>query len=171
MTLWLRAAVYAVLFVFLSLQVVRGETCILPTETTDPILISISYDEPQGMVFELDINALQSLPLESFDTSTIWTDGIQTFQGVRLKVMLDCLNVESGVLTLIAQNDYSVEIPYDEIDEKGQLLAFARNGDLMTLRDKGPIWLVYPYDQNPIYQTEKAYSRSIWQLDRIIISR
>ena len=35
------------------------------------------------------------------------------------------------------------------------------------MRDKGPLWIIYPYDQNTDYQTEVIYSRSIWQLDRI----
>jgi hypothetical protein len=49
----------------------------------------------------------------------------------------------------------------------GPIVAFARNGAPMPLRDKGPLWIVYPYDSNPDYQSELIYSRSIWQLDRI----
>ena len=37
----------------------------------------------------------------------------------------------------------------------------------MSLRDKGPLWIVYPFDSNPSYSTEVTYARSIWQLDRI----
>ena len=41
------------------------------------------------------------------------------------------------------------------------------NGDVMLVRNKGPLWVVYPYDENPEYRSEVIYSRSIWQLDRI----
>jgi hypothetical protein len=37
----------------------------------------------------------------------------------------------------------------------------------MSIREKGPLWLVYPYDLNKAYQSETIYSRSIWQLVRI----
>jgi hypothetical protein len=37
----------------------------------------------------------------------------------------------------------------------------------MTVRDKGPLWIVYPYDAKPEYRQELIYSRSIWQLDHI----
>jgi hypothetical protein len=32
------------------------------------------------------------------------------------------------------------------------------------VRDKGPLWVVYPYDSKPDYQSELIYVRSIWQL-------
>ena len=37
----------------------------------------------------------------------------------------------------------------------------------MTVRDKGPFWIIYPFDSNPDYQSEVIYSRSIWQLNRL----
>ncbi|WP_296762669.1 hypothetical protein [Sediminimonas sp.] len=41
----------------------------------------------------------------------------------------------------------------------------------MTLRDKGPVWLLYPFDSAPRFRTELHYARSVWQLDRIEIAR
>ena len=52
-------------------------------------------------------------------------------------------------------------------DEQHSVLAFLRNGDEMSVRDKGPLWVVYPYDSTPEYQSELIYSRSVWQLARI----
>ena len=46
-------------------------------------------------------------------------------------------------------------------------MAFLNNGEPMSIRDKGPLWIIYPFDDNPDYQTEVIYSRSIWQLDQI----
>jgi hypothetical protein len=36
----------------------------------------------------------------------------------------------------------------------------------MSVRDKGPLWVIYPYDSDD-YRSEVIYSRSIWQLDRL----
>ncbi|MEC8574513.1 MAG: oxidoreductase, partial [Pseudomonadota bacterium] len=41
----------------------------------------------------------------------------------------------------------------------------------MSLRDKGPLWIVYPFDSDPAYQTEAIYSRSIWQLEEITVTK
>jgi hypothetical protein len=38
----------------------------------------------------------------------------------------------------------------------------------MTVREKGPLWIVYPYDKNEKFQTEEIYARSVWSLWKII---
>ena len=118
----------------------------------------------------LDRAALAMLPQDGFSTTTIWTDGIQEFKGVRLRKFADCLGINSGLLTLIATNDYLIEIPVDELRADGALIAYERNGAPMATRDKGPLWLVYPYDADPEFRTETVYAQSIWQLDRIEVS-
>jgi hypothetical protein len=45
------------------------------------------------------------------------------------------------------------------------------NGAEMSIRDKGPLWIVYPYDASDDFRSEVVYSRSIWQLDRIEVIR
>jgi len=39
----------------------------------------------------------------------------------------------------------------------------------MSVREKGPLWVIYPYDSDAKFRTEVIYSRSIWQLDRLAI--
>jgi hypothetical protein len=60
-----------------------------------------------------------------------------------------------------------VSIPVSDATSGGPIIAFARNGEAMSVREKGPLWIVYPYDADPAYQSETIYARSIWQLDRI----
>ncbi len=120
-----------------------------------------------GEVTTLDMDALQAMDVVEFETSTIWTEGTQTFTGVSLSTFLDDLGVTEGNLKATAINDYAVEIPVSDGVENGPIIAYMRNGELMSVRDKGPLWIVYPYDADPTYQTEVVYSRSIWQLDRI----
>lgn len=121
------------------------------------------------LTHRLDLAALTALPQETFQTSTIWTEGVQAFSGVPLTALLDWLEVEDGTVMLIAQNDYQIRIPVKDIKKQKGLLAHHRNGKAMSLRDKGPLWLVYPYDSAAIYRSETIYAQSIWQLDRIVI--
>jgi len=118
-----------------------------------------------------DRTALEVLPKDSFETSTIWTEGLQRFEGVRLHALVQELGISDGTLWLTAINDYMVEMPVSELRADGALLAHTRNGAPMTARDKGPLWVVFPYDENPRWQTETVYARSIWQLDRIEVER
>ena len=36
-----------------------------------------------------------------------------------------------------------------------------------SVRDKGPLFLVYPFDTNPETYNEKYFSRSVWQIKEI----
>lgn len=114
-----------------------------------------------------DRAALEALPVAEFETTTIWTEGPQKFRGVRMRVLLDQYGVTSGMLQLTAVNDYAIEIDAGSFRADGAILAYDRNGEAMTLRTKGPLWLVYPYDSSPDFRSELIYSNSIWQLDRI----
>jgi hypothetical protein len=110
---------------------------------------------------------LEALPVVEFTTTTTWTDGPQTFTGVELHDLLERLGVEGGTLRAFAVNDYAVDIPVEDAVEGGPIVAYLWNGAAMSVRDKGPLWIVYPYDSNRDYRSEVIYSRSIWQLERM----
>lgn len=127
-------------------------------------------DSPGGDspgVAKFDAARLAALPRREFTTSTIWTEGVQSFSGVELRSLIDHLGVSSGTLKITAVNDYSIQIPVSEVAAGGALLADLRDGKPMTVRDKGPLWLVYPYDSASEFRNEVVYSRSVWQVDRI----
>ncbi|WP_282603269.1 molybdopterin-dependent oxidoreductase [Paracoccus sp. PARArs4] len=120
-----------------------------------------------GNTHHYDLEALQELPVTEFTTSTNWTEGEVTFTGVALATLLAEAGVEDGSVMATAINDYAVEIPVAEVTEDAPIIAYMQDGEILSPRDKGPLWVVYPFDSDPEYQTEIAYSRSIWQLDRI----
>jgi len=134
-----------------------------------PVLLSVRLAEDDAPAAHYTIEDLRSLAPVTIETETIWTSGPQQFTGVPLAVLMERMGVSSGHLVAHAANDYSVEIPVSDAVEGGPIVAFERNGAEMSLRNKGPLWVVYPYDSNPAYRTEEVYSRSIWQLDRIVI--
>lgn len=115
---------------------------------------------------KFDLAMLEGLGAVEFETSTIWTQGLQHFEGVPLDHLVDHLGIAGTTLRATAINDYSVDIPFSDAVEGGPIIAYKLNGEEMSVRDKGPLWIVYPYDSKTEYQTEVVYSRSIWQLDR-----
>lgn len=146
---------------------------VLPTVSlADAVLLEVQSRE---RTVSYDAAALASLGPVEVTTSTIWTDGLQHFTAVSLESVLANAGIQEGTIVATAINDYSIEIPIAEavLDEDGHgpMIAFLLNGQPMAVRDKGPLWLIYPYDEKPEFQTEVVYSRSIWQLSRISQAR
>lgn len=136
----------------------------------DTVLLTVTG--PDGAeVKSYDLAALEALGATSFDTTTIWTEGMQTFTGVSLVTLFKDIGATEGSVNAIAINNYSAPIPVTDAVEDGPILAYLANGKPMSVRDKGPLWVVYPYDSKADYQSETIYSRSIWQLDRLQLSK
>ena len=116
---------------------------------------------------QFDRETFANIDQSQITTTTVWTEGNHTFQGVSLLTLTELLEVSDGKLLATAINDYTVEIPVSDAVSDGPIIAYKMDGDPMSVRDKGPLWVVYPYDSSPEYQTAVIRARSIWQLDRI----
>lgn len=114
-----------------------------------------------------DRTMLEDLPRTGFATTTIWSEGQSRFTGVLLQDLLAAVGAEGKMLKAIALNDYAVEIPVADETTASAIIAYEIDGQAMSVRDKGPLWIVYPYQSAARFRTETVYSRSIWQLSHI----
>jgi hypothetical protein len=39
----------------------------------------------------------------------------------------------------------------------------------MPVRDKGPLFVIYPYDSRPELKSQLYYGRSAWQVSKLVI--
>ncbi|MDT8855356.1 molybdopterin-dependent oxidoreductase [Paracoccaceae bacterium Fryx2] len=143
----------------------------LPSPTGEVILhvsgrIGVTNDAGAA---RFDLDMLQGLGAVSVSTSTPWTSGVIRFTGVPLSRVLDRVGAQGDTVVAIALNDYQATIPRSDAVEGGPILAFARDDVEMTVRDMGPLWVVYPYDADPAWQTAVIHGRSVWQLNRLDI--
>lgn len=137
-----------------------------------PVLLTISGTIKRtnsGNHAVLDAAILKSLPQHTLRTDTPWTDGITTFEGPLLQDVIKLVGGEGQELLATALNDYVVSIPRSDIENHGVILAMKRNGLELTVRSKGPLWVIYPWKTNEKLRTERYYSRSIWHLSEIEI--
>ena len=150
------------------MAVATAATALEPTREQVVLAVSGAITETNAeQAAEFDRAMLKALGAVTVETSTIWTEGVQTFVGVALDDLLAAVGAEGSALRATAINDYSVEIPVSDAVEGGPIVAYLRNGEPMSVREKGPLWIIYPFDSSPGYQSEVIYSRSIWQLERI----
>jgi len=124
-------------------------------------------NSPEGATFDMEM--LQALPTSGFDTSSTWTVGSNRYDGVPLRALLDAVGATGGTITATALNNYSVQIPIEVIEDSVPIVAYHIDGETFSRRDKGPLWIVFPYDAGDAYQTEQVYGWSIWQLAKLTI--
>jgi hypothetical protein len=126
----------------------------------------------RGGRFTFDLAALQGLPQRKIVTSTPWYSGTTEFVGPLLRDVLKAggAALDGGTLRCTALNDYRVEIPVDDARRFDVVIAHLLNGKPMAVRDKGPLFVIYPFDEQPALRTTTYFSRCIWQLKSIEVS-
>ena len=118
-----------------------------------------------------DAQMLDALPQISFTTSTISTDKPRTFSGPALFDVLKHVGSDAAQVTATAANNYSVDIDSALIEERAPIIANRIDGKAFSIRKKGPIWVVFPYDEDPKYHTEPIYAVNVWQLERLTVTQ
>lgn len=116
-----------------------------------------------------DMPMLEELGMTGFSTTTPWYDGVVHFEGVLMARLLDHVGANGQKVTALALNDYSTAIPLDDFRRYNAVLALKRNGAYMPVKDKGPLFIVYPFDSDPELKHQRYYSRSAWQVARLSV--
>ena len=163
------------LFVLFALVAVPSVSCALDMskdQAVGPIVLKINgkigiKNTANGAVF--DDALLDALPQKSFFTETPWTKGRVKFTGPLLSDVLKAVNASGTNVKAIALNDYKVNIPMEDARKYGIILARQMDGKMLAVRDKGPLFLIYPFEQFPELKTSIYFSRCIWQLQSISI--
>lgn len=120
-----------------------------------------------GTEAHLDRALLQSIGIKKLKTSNQYEPGSHVYEGVMLKDLLSFLGASGTTLVATALDGYSIEVPVHDAERYPVILAMKKNGKPMTVREKGPIWIIYPIDEFEELKDQKYSSRSIWQLNRI----
>ena len=117
----------------------------------------------------LDIASLEKLGTVSFQTTSPWYNGRTTFTGISLQKLMDYVGAKGTIVKITALNDYTTLIPLSDFKKYNVILALKIDGEYMRIRDKGPLFVVYPYDSLPELNTQIYYSRSAWQVSKMDI--
>ena len=117
-----------------------------------------------GAKADFDMAMLEKLPQHSFTTATPWYPQPKTFTGPLLRDVLAAAGAKGVLLRAVALNDYKIEIPAGDADKFDVIVARLLDGQPMPVREKGPLFIVYPFDSSTELRSERYYSRSAWQL-------
>lgn len=123
----------------------------------------------RGATAEFDRSMLERLGTRVVRTHTPWTRGVIEFEGVLVRDLLRAVGATSANFEAASSNGYAVTVEDFDFAAYPAVLAMRMNGDILADRDKGPIWVVFPWDQHPELDRQTTANYSIWQLARITV--
>lgn len=138
-----------------------------------PVILTVTGELgccPGGQAL-FDLQRLQALPQVEVKTLTPWTDQQDSYRGVRLSVLVDLLEAQGERLEATALNDYSTRFNLQAARRYPVILATHKNGQPMRVRDKGPLWIIYPLSDFPELRKEEHQQAMVWQLKTLHIGR
>lgn len=113
---------------------------------------------------QFDMAMLERLPQHSFVTRTPWHGQSQKSTGPLLRDVLTACGATGSNVRATALNDYRVDLPFAHAQRFDVLVARLLDDQPMAVRDKGPLFIIYPFDSSAELRTTVYYSRSAWQL-------
>ena len=128
-------------------------------------LLTVRVDGQDAIALTLD--DLRAIGATELTTTTPWTEGPQTFTGVTGAQLAKAIDWSGEEVSAVANNDYSVTIPFEVFAEPTTLIAYENNGRPMPVRAKGPLWIVFPFDRESKYLTDSYRSYAVWGLARV----
>jgi hypothetical protein len=136
-------------------------------ETSTVLVVDGALADGKPAAF--DLAQLKSLPSTKVKTTTPWSEGDNTFEGVRVRDLLDRLGAKGSAVLVAAVDDYQSLIPMEDIRDYDVIIASAMNGKPLPLDDKGPLWIIYPFSAHAVLQKDLYFARSVWQLNRLTV--
>mgnify|MGYP003383537235 CR=1 FL=1 len=116
---------------------------------------------------QFDLAMLDALEQRETTTATPWHEGVQQFSGPRIASILEAAGADGSELRIIAINDYAANMPWQDVQDHPVILASRRNGETLSVRETGPLFVIYPFDEEPELHDEVYFSRSVWQVQAI----
>ena len=114
-----------------------------------------------------DREMLLALPQRQTLTATPWHEGTVAFSGPLGRELLAAVGAHGETLRVVALNDYEANLPVADLQRYDVILAMTKNGEPLRVRDQGPLFVIYPFDEAPHLLNEEILSRSVWQVARI----
>jgi len=118
---------------------------------------------------EFDLDMLHALGTQAISVTTSWTDGTQEFSGVRMRDLMETVGAMGQAVKAISLNGSTYTIEIQDFLRYPVILATKLNGKILKVRDKGPLWIVYPLYEFTEREKLSIEPRMVWQLQQLIV--
>jgi hypothetical protein len=114
-----------------------------------------------------DLAMLDAMARRTTTAETPWFDKAHSFEGTLLSAVLDAAGATGRALRVQAINGYEAVIPMEDVAAYPIILATRIDGKELSVRDKGPLFVIYPFDDHPELYNEVYFNRSVWQVEAV----
>lgn len=128
------------------------------------LTLSDSDGEVVAQLTEDDLLAMEQVTVI---TENEFIDGTSEFSGPLARDVAAMIGDDLEMVQLTAVNDYAVEVPLEDFMKYDVIFALTQDGERFSVRDKGPIWVIYPMTDNVELQDRVYNDRLIWQLVKV----
>lgn len=138
-----------------------------PAWSAEKLFDIVKADGTVQPVTDEDYKVIGNITIE---TSLVGGDDhekIHQVTGPRLRDVLKHFSVSGHVIDAVALDSYRIEIPVSDATKYDVVLANTIDGKQLSVRDRGPVWIIYPVKDNPELHTPVFEARSIWQLKEL----
>lgn len=109
-------------------------------------ILTVSGKVAGGTAVNFTLSDLEALDRAEIVTTTPWHDGEVSFEGVAMSELMEAVGAHGTTAFVVALNNYSTETSLSDFAEFEVVLAYRKDGREMAIADKGPLFIVYPYD-------------------------
>ena len=137
------------------------------TTPVGPVLLSIGgriAPSGQGVPAQFDMAMLEGLPQTSYSARPPWFSKPRKFTGPLLRDLMQSVGAQGQQARATALNDYRVDIPIADARRWDVVVARLLDDQPMSVRDKGPLLIIYPFDDHGELRSPLYFSRCAWQL-------
>ena len=143
-------------------------------QAADPVILTVSgqigkVTNQKNRIYEFRESDLQALPQHAITTRTSWTPE-SVFSGPLMRDILRRVDARGTQVKLVALNDYAYTVSRDELEKYNVILARYLNHKPMEIKERGPLWLMYPLPDMPAEEKGPLLdAKLIWQVYRITV--
>ncbi|WP_253913391.1 molybdopterin-dependent oxidoreductase [Pseudoruegeria sp. HB172150] len=137
-------------------------------------MLTVTTTDASGLQTVLEFSSEDLLSMQPIEVQTDndFVEGETVFTGPLLRDLFGEISLEpDDEIVVTALNDYSTVIPASEALEYDVIVAVLMDGEEMSVRDKGPFWVIYPMSDHPELQDPGYNDRLIWQLSDVELTK
>jgi hypothetical protein len=137
-------------------------------------LIELKGQDSKGNAVDLAVTTESATAFGLADVKTKLVsqgDAVRTVTGIEIRKFIAAQDLQGNNLHVTALDGYEMDLPRADIDKYPVLLGFLVDGQPLSVRQKGPTWIIYPVSDYKELDDPAFEARSVWQLKSIEINK